>query len=62
MFLLTGTAFIDKDNLFILSNTLTLIVMTFKKYSIKSHYKVNLVRHCDASSLCFNLWGNFLKF
>ena len=20
------------------------------------------MRHCDASSLCFNLWGNFLKF
>jgi hypothetical protein len=24
--------------------------------------KVYLVRHCDASSLCFNLRGNFLKF
>ena len=45
MFLLTGTAFYRSIQLIILNNVLTLIVMTFKKYSIKTHYKVNkLVR------------------
>jgi hypothetical protein len=45
VFLLTGTASIEKFNLFFLNKTHTLIVVTFKKYSIKSHYKVNkLVR------------------
>ena len=39
-----------------------------KKSQKKSNKKVkqetfkNLVRHCDASSLCFNLRGNFLKY
>jgi hypothetical protein len=45
VFLLTGTAFIKKFNLFFKIKTHTLTAMTFKKYSIKSHYKVNkLVR------------------
>jgi hypothetical protein len=45
MFLLTGTAFYRSIQLIILNKTHTLIVMAFKKYSIKSHYKVNkLVR------------------
>jgi hypothetical protein len=45
VFLLTGTASIEKFYLFLINKTHTLIVMAFKKYSIKSHYKVNkLVR------------------
>jgi hypothetical protein len=52
VFLLTGIASIKKINLFFLNNTHTLIVMTFKKYSIKSHYKVNkLVRIKKISNL-----------
>jgi hypothetical protein len=44
VFLLTGTASIKKI-IFFLKIKHTLIEMTFKKYSIKSHYKVNkLVR------------------
>jgi hypothetical protein len=44
VFLLTGTASIEKFNLFFKIHH-TVIVMTFKKYSIKSHYKGNkLVR------------------
>ena len=52
MFLLTGTAFIE---LIILSNTLTLIVMTFKKYSIKSDYKVNKLVRIKKLNLFKNL-------
>jgi hypothetical protein len=45
VFLLTGTASIEKFNLFFKIKHTHLCVMTFKKYSIKSHYKVNkLVR------------------
>jgi hypothetical protein len=41
MFLLTGTASIENLFLFFKIKHTHLCVMTFKKYSIKSHYNVN---------------------
>ena len=55
MFLLTGTAFYQKSQLISLNNTFTLIVMTFKKYSIKSDYKVNKLVRIKKLNLFKNL-------
>jgi hypothetical protein len=37
------------------------LIFTQKLFNNKN-LKKDLVRHFDASSLCLNLWGNFLKF
>jgi hypothetical protein len=62
VFLLTGTASIEKINLFFLNNTHTLMVMTFKKYSIKSHYKVNKLVRIKKISNLKNLSDNVTVF